>query len=481
MEVKHILQNKNFVGRQFELKKISEISNSNEASILVVYGRRRVGKTELIEQGYRSRNLLKFEGIEGESEADQMQHFLIQLSKYTQDPYIAKLNLTTWIDIFQLLAEHTKKGTWTIFFDELQWLANYKNRLIAELKYIWDNHFRHNKSLILVLCGSSPSFMVNKVIHSKALYNRSQHEILLDEFSPLETKSFLDKNRSLREVMDAYLTIGGIPEYLKYLSRESSVFLGLCKNSFTSDSFFSKEYERIFTSSLGSNKNYRKIIEFLSRIKFAERNTIAKHIKCLSGGTLTNLLDNLDLCSFVTKYSPFNLDEKSLLKRYNINDQYLQFYFKFIEPLLANIQRGNYNSNFTQPINMDTYNKWLGFSFERFCRKHHKLIAHILGFESISYNAGAFFNRSTSNLKEGYQIDLVFDRADKVYTVCEIKYLQTPATRKIISDFEKKLELFPNARNRTIQKVLITSEGADKQVINEHYFDRIITLHEMFI
>lgn len=472
------MKSKQFIGRKFELSRLTRIADAGEASIVVVYGRRRVGKTELIEQTFRNRNIIKFEGIEGEPESSQMKHVLLQLSGYVGDPLIARLDLKNWAEIFQLIAKYVSKGKWTVFLDELQWMASYRSHLIAELKYVWDNYFRQNKSLILVLCGSSPSFIINKVLHSRALYNRSQHEIHLQEFDLHDAKAFLGNKRSNREVMDAYLTIGGIPEYLKYLNCESSVFLGLCKNTFTSGGFFSNEYQRIFTSSFGENRDYLNIIRFLSKEKFATRTQIAKHIKCTTGGRLTTFLRDLEVCGFITKYAPYNLGEQSLLTRYNISDQYLQFYFKFIEPVYGEIQAGNFNKNQTSPLNADAYLKWLGYGFERLCRKQHRLIAGLLGFESVAYKAGAYFNRQTENRDQGYQIDLVFERADRVMTICEIKYLQSKVTRKIIADFERKLELFQNPKKVTIHKVLITTEGANNELVG--YFDRILTLDDIF-
>ena len=114
------------------------------------------------------------------------------------------------------------------------------------------------------------------------------------------------------------------------------------------------------------------------------------------------------------------------------------------------------------------------------CRKNHRLFAKILGFEAVRYKSGAFFNRGTEAEKPGYQIDLIYDRDDKVYTICEIKYLQSKVTPKIIEEFEKKLALFPNLKNRTIHKVLITTEGADYPLTNYGYFDRVITLRDIF-
>lgn len=479
MKTKILKENKKFIGRKFEFDKISKIDSLGRAAIVVVYGRRRVGKTELIEQAFRNRNILKFEGMEGGGEKRQVQVFLDQLAKYVQDPLISKLSLSGWSEVFQLLAKYTNEGKWTIFLDELQWMASYRKRLISELKFVWDNYFKQNDQLILVLCGSSPSFMINKVIKSQALYNRSEFEIPLQEFSVSETNSFLSsKKRSPREVMDAYLNVGGVPEYLSYLNDESSVFLGLCKNSFTRGSFFSSEYERIFTSSLGSNMDYRKIISFLSGRKFATRDEIASHLKAKSGGGLSEILSHLEICGFITKYSPFNLGEDSHLTRFAITDQYLQFYFKFIHPVSSKIQNGDFDKDPTHAINQQVYQKWLGFSFERFCRKHHRLIARQLGFEAVEYQVGTFFDSSSKELP-GFQIDLVFDRRDNVYTICEVKYLMERVSKRVIREFEEKLKRFPNPKKKTIQKVLITTEGQDSSLEKEHYFDRTILLEDI--
>ncbi|SCA63912.1 Uncharacterized protein SCG7109_BO_00020 [Chlamydiales bacterium SCGC AG-110-M15] len=467
-----------FVGRTRELKKLHDIDEESEPSIVIVYGRRRVGKTELLEQAFRDRNILKFEGIEGLSEAEQFANAMRQLANYVQDDLLNKVNIKSWSEFFDIVAKYTKEGRWTIYLEELQWLANYEDKLISELKYAWDNLFRRNSEIILVLCGSAPSFMLDKVVHSKALYNRSQHEIHLQELNILDTKSFL-KKRSDREIFNAYLTVGGVPEYLKWLDKESSVFLSLCHNAFTSGSFFSREYEKIFTSSLANNKHYQEIIETLSKHKFLSREELATKLKISSGGTLSTLLTDLDKCGFISKYHPYNLNDGTNIIRYAIADNYLHFYFNFIKPILTNIANGDYDDAPQSAIKMDSYAKWLGFAFERWCRRYNRLIAKILGFSGIQYRSGAFFSRTTNKKDPGYQIDLVFDRADNVYTICEIKYLQSPAGIKVISDMEKKLSLFPNKGNKTLHKVLICNEGADSSVLERAYFDQIITCKDL--
>lgn len=473
-------QKKNFfIGRNEEKKLILEAAQAGEASIIIVYGRRRVGKTELIEHTLSGRNLLKLEGVEvGDTQA-QMVRVLYQLSKALDDSNINRMQFKTWLEFFDFIADKISKGKWTLYLEELQWLAQYKDELISDLKYVWDNRLRHNPDLLLVLCGSSPSFMRNQVVHSKALYNRSIHEINLSEFSLKEVQAFLGK-RSHREIMDAYLTVGGIPEYLKRLNHDSSIQIGICEQSFKKDSYFSNEKNRIFISSFATNMHYEAIIDYLSQVKFANKKDIEKHLHITGGGNLTNVLKDLELCGFIERYVPFQANNNSNLVRYCIADSYLRFYFKFISPLSDRIQQGDYNKAPLHALNMESYQRWLGFSFERFCRKHSLLIATIIGFSAVRYKSGAFFSRTTIKEETGYQIDLIFDRADHVLTLCEIKYTQGKVGVEVIDAFEKKLSLMPDRENKTIEKVLISANGASDSLLSRVYFDRIITLEDIF-
>lgn len=389
------------------------------------------------------------------------------------------MKVDTWVEVFKLISTRVPEGKWTIYFEEVQWLADYKDDFVSELKFAWDNYFRYREEWLVILCGSAPSFIVNQVIYSKSLYNRSQHELHLKEFKLNETAQFLSP-RSRREVMDAYLTVGGIPEYLKWCKTSSSVFISICKNSFSPDSFFSREFERIFVSSLAENKHYKAIIQFLASVRFATREEILDHLKISSSGTLSHLLKDMELCGFIEKYTPYNLNEESNLSRYCISDHYLQFYYKFIKPVDSEIQQGVYQENPVSAIKMDSYQKWLGYAFERFCRHRYQLIARILGFHGIHYRAGAFFNKKSQKEEPGFQFDLVFDRDDRVITLCEMKYAQAKIGTGVIEEFERKLELFPNHKRKTIQKVLVTTEGASDALLTRHYFDHIITLDDLF-
>lgn len=472
-------KNIRFVGRIDELKYIKNATKTGEAGILVVYGRRRIGKTELIEHALGERNLLKLEGVEDGDTQAQMVRVIYQLSKAFDDRHITHMQFNTWLELFDFIANKIAIGKWTLYLEEVQWLAEYRNTLISDLKFVWDNTLRHNPELLLVLCGSSPSFMRNQVVHSKALYNRSIYELNLKEFSLHETQEFLE-NRAHREVMDAYLTVGGIPEYLKRIKKYSSIQIGICEESFKKDSYFSNEKKRIFISSFATNVHYQDVVDYLSQVKFASRKDVEKHLHIKGGGTLASVLNDLEMCGFIESYTPYQVEKNSNLVRYCIADSYLRFYFKFISPLFERIQQGDYNSAPLYALNKESYQKWLGLSFERFCRKHSLVIAKIIGFSAVRYTSGVFFNRTTIKETAGYQVDLVFDRADHVLTICEIKYTQGKTGTEVIEEFEKKLRLLPDLKKKTIEKVLISASGATDALHARAYFDRIITLDDIF-
>jgi uncharacterized protein len=465
----------NFIGRDHELIRMAQIFNKKQASILVFYGRRRVGKTELIETFLKGKKYIKIEGKEGQSKSKQIQHALYTLSKKFNDANIAKLAFKSWTEVFDFIAQKTKNSSWTIYLEELQWLANYKSDLISDLKEVWDNTYKKNLKLRLVLCGSSPSFMISEVIKSKALYNRSEYVFPIQEFSLQEIAIFFKNKKSNKHAMDAMLTVGGLPEYLKYLEANSSIIIGLSENSFAKGSFFSQEYEKIFTSSMSENKHYKKIIELLSDYKFLTKNEIAKKLKITAGGELSKILQDLEVCGFIEYILPYSSESKKRLVRYAISDNYLQFFNKFIRPRLKDIQSTGIK-NYKSVINQNNYYQWLGYSFERWCRRNHRCIAEILGFESVSYQSGAYFNKS--HLDTNFQIDLLFSRKDQVMTVCEIKYNINQIGSKIISEFDRKLSYLKVKNNITIEKVLICASEIPPHV--EQYFDRCIPLNDFF-
>ncbi|MFC1586040.1 ATP-binding protein [Fibrobacterota bacterium] len=486
------MKNKSFTGRRFEMERLEKIGKSGHADIIIVYGRRRVGKTELIEQFFQKGIIFKFEGIQtdiksrAQARQYQIDNCLNRLAEYLGNPLLSKVKCESWSEFFKLLDPVIHKQKTVLYFEEIQWLSNYNSEFLAELKPFWDDSWRHEKGLKLVICGSSPSFITGQMMGDRALYSRAQHEFHLKPFNLMEIKDFFRKLGN-REVMLAQLTVGGIPEYLKMMKGGSSLLQALCEHSFFSNAYFYHEARRIFVSSLSENKHYRAIVEYLSKIPHAARKDIQSFLKLKSGGTLTTMLDDLENLGFIEKYVPVHLEENSLVARYAVSDEYLNFYYKFIRPAGKKIEGGKFNANPMAGLPASRFQKSLGFCFERWCMKNSGLFAGILGFDKIEYRAGAYFNRQAMKKEPGFQIDLMYVRADHKILICEIKHYYQPADAgKIYRETARKRDLFfltsNKYRNYTCELVLITTEGLksrDKENQRE-YFDHVITYDEIF-
>jgi uncharacterized protein len=469
-----VRSNPKFAGRDFERAKLGTLARGGSARIVVVYGRRRVGKTELIEQTFANRNLLKFEGLERQGKAKQIAQFLETLARYLRDPNVAKLRLDSWREVFLLVAKSVRHGKWTLYLEELQWLANYQSEVVSALKYVWDNELRHNKDLLVILCGSAPSFMINKVLLSSALYNRTEVNFPVRPLELPAVQSFFGKSYDAFETMDAMLTVGAIPPYLERLRDAPSVLIGLARGSFMRDGYFLDEYPRIFTSSMADNKDYQRILELLATGRFTSKAELAKALGRVPGGGLADLLHDLEQTGFITSYVPVSAPLTSKLKRYNLVDPYVRFYLNFIRPIAARIRKGIYEKHPERAIDTASWRTWMGFNFERFVAQHGTRIAAILGFDGIEYDFGPYFGRGAP----GVQVDLVFERADKVTTIVEVKYNRMPVGREIVADFERKCALYPK-RGRSIRRVLVAAGGASPELVKLAHFDRIITLDEL--
>jgi hypothetical protein len=468
-------------GREDETTRLQSIAQEPFAKIIVVYGRRRVGKTTLIHHAFGNRNLLKIEGIENKRERFQRENFLDQLAEQVGDKNISKIKTKNWRETFLVVNKYLEDKEVTLYLEEIQWMADYKDNLVTDLKYVWDNFWQKNNKLILILCGSSPSFLINKVMKSSALYNRSQYEFPVNELSIHAAHQILGPEKSFGEVLDAYLLAGGIPEYLKYLSTESSVYLSLLSNAVRQGGYFTNEAERVFVSSLAKNENYHKVIEILGKYGSKNKNELQTKGKFSAGGTNTKIFNDLILCGFIGRYSPLKYQISKRDEKYFISDYYLMFYYKFIKPNLEKILRGDYTKAPQECISYDHYRQHLGYTLEKYCLTFQRKIAEILGFSSVKYDVGPYYVKE--ELGQGLQIDLMYKRKDKVLTICEIKYKEQKIGLDVVTEVDEKisrLSIHNTFKNFSIDRVLIAPNGVTADLLAKGYFSKIIQMKDIF-
>ena len=185
-----IKADKKFVGRERELEQLRRVFESSRPDIAIIYGRRRIGKTELISQALEKRPALFFEGIEGEGKRKQIENFLFQLKNQTGIEYNGQA-VKSWHEAFYLLLPWLQANPAIVVFDEFQWTANYRTEIVSELKMIWDQYWSKVSGVKMVICGSIASFIKDRVVKSNALYGRAGTIIHLNPLTLRESQEML--------------------------------------------------------------------------------------------------------------------------------------------------------------------------------------------------------------------------------------------------------------------------------------------------
>ncbi|MCP4602900.1 MAG: AAA family ATPase [Proteobacteria bacterium] len=470
-----------FIGREKELASLREDNWRGRAQLVVVYGRRQVGKTALVEESFRDDVLWKLEGIENGNTKTQLTYFSKQLSHCTKEERL--LDANDWDEALKALEKgivsferRHKNKKLVVFFDEFQWLCQMKSGLVSIFKYHFDNFLSKHPSCLFVLCGSVSSFIVKKVIQSRALYGRVDLEINLKPLDILESHEFLSGTICGDQVLDVQMVLGGVPQYLLELNPRMSLIQNLNEYAFDPRGFFFKEFDRLFISHFSTNTIYEKILNVLSSGNKTPPE-LARRCSVSTGGGFTERVRDLELAGFIDRQVPLGKKRQSKIVRYRISDEFLQFHFRFIAPHYQDIITGNLKA--TRTLSSENYRQWRGYAFERLCQKHAGHIADFLRFSAVDYQAGPWFQRTED--QSGAQIDLMFIRGDGVLTVCELKYTYALKTASLIKAFEQKIETlgkpFPG---RPIEKVLILGQSLKPSVKLSAYYDRIITAADLF-
>lgn len=462
------------LGRKYELNKLEDNYRKATSSLIVIYGRRRIGKSHLIAEYGKNKTFWSFEALENTTSPAQMKHFQEQLSKYIHDELLLQIRFLNWNQIFRYLTEKIKgqKNKTVIFFDELQWMAAGQSKLISLIKYYWDNEWK-NINVQLILCGSIASFMVDRVIKSKALYGRIDLELLIRELSPHDLYKLFKNRRSQEECLNYILLFGGVPKYFELIDTHRSLDKNIQDLCFEEAGYLFNEYEKIFYGHFKEYTTYEKIVKLLSTgpKSFSD---ISKTLKMSPGGGLKKYLKNLEMARFIRAYTPVTREKTNIIK-YKLFDEYIIFYFKYIKPLQKTVKSRPNSTVFTLQVK-PKWQPWLGIAFENFCMKYNYIISKILEIDSSVIDVGPYFQKED----QGFQIDLLFKRADKTWTMCECKYQEKPVGPEVIIEVERKAKLFKLDQGYSLEKVLIAPNGANKVLKDSDYFSKIITLEDLF-
>lgn len=472
------------VGREKEIKELKRLYNSKKAEFVAVYGRRRVGKTYLINNMFKNDFIFRHAGLSPDEEENNKQ-LSKQLNQFYNSLLIYGLKNekkpTNWFEAFYLLQKLiTEKDNGTkqvVFIDELPWLDTAKSDFINAFEGFWNNYGCANDNLLLIVCGSATSWIKNNLINNHGgLYGRITYEIKLKPFSLYECEAFLNSNDvhlSKYDIVQSYMIFGGIPFYLNYLKPDYSLSQNIDELFFKRNALLSLEFDRLFASFFDNPDKIKDIVKFLATNSLGyTRKDIVSKLKISDGGTLSKYLNALLASDFIIKYVPFGYKKNE--ERYKLIDPFSIFYLKFI------YENKNINEKFwSQNVTSHNLSSWRGIAFENVCFNHIEQIKFKLGISGVITEASSFFNK-----EDGYQIDLVLSRNDNVINLCELKFYSSEFNidknyyLKIMNRTSMLLEKINN-KKKVINNTLITTFG----IKNNEYsnvFNNVITLDDLF-
>ncbi len=464
-----------FIGRTEEKKMLMNAFKSKEAQFVAVYGRRRIGKTFLVRETFEGKFVFQHSGMANTNKAGQLEAWQTALQNCG---YTSTEPINNWLQAFNALRkliEQSSKRKKVVFIDEMPWLDTQHSGFLAALEYFWNSWASAQHNLLLVVCGSSTSWIINKLIRNHGgLHNRVTLAINLREFSLNECEQFV-RNSGLgfnqRQILECYMAIGGVPYYWTLLKRGKSVAQNIDSLFFEPSGLLRHEFDNLYHSLFNTPEQYIKVVNLLGKKNSGlTRNEIISQGEFADNGNLTRILADLEYCGFIKRCNTWGDKVKNSV--YQMIDFFTIFYYNFMDT------PGENGRNYWLTLqNMPLYATWSGLAFERICFAHQQQIKNALGISGV---ISTIYGYRDSKM----QIDMVIDRSDGVIDLCEMKFTKNKFT--IDEDYDEKLQtrktLFATKINnsKAVHLVMITTKGITENAYR-YEIQNAITASELFM
>ncbi len=376
-----------------------------------------------------------------------------------------------------------------MFLDELPWLATPRSGLLPALDHVWNTRLSRVPGLTMVLCGSAASWMLDKLVHARGgLHNRITRRMRLSPFTLGETKAYLEEVRGVRwdvpQLLELTMALGGVPHYLRQVRQGLSAAQNIAATCFDPNGQLYDEFPRLFASLFANSQTHDGLVRAIAkRNAGVSRDELIAATGLSTGGALGRKLGELEEAGFIARAVPYGRRSKGTT--YRLIDEYSKFYLTWIESAPRGLLAADGAQHWLGQRQTPAYRAWAGFAFEALCLKHAAAIRNDLGIGSIPAVVSTWRDvpRARSAVRTGAQVDLLFDRADGVITLCEIKHASDDfvISKQYARALHDKIEIF---RNRTgtrkqISLVLVTTHGLKRNLWSEDLIDGVVTADAM--
>ena len=468
------------VGRIAEQAELRALLDNSESVFAAVYGRRRVGKTYLVRKTFGNHFAFDHVGLSSGKMSDQLESFRNSLIAHGHRKCPV---LKSWLGAFEELQKLLDRGKSTkkiVFIDELPWMDTSKSRFIPAFEHFWNSWAAWRNDIVLIVCGSATSWLLNKVINSKGgLHNRVMKRIRLEPFTLAECEQLsAEKGLALdrHQIAECYMVFGGVAYYWSLLEKGLSVAQNIDRLFFSQNGALRGEYQELYKSLFRVPEPYERIVCALGTRKVGmTRSAVAEAAGLNDNGALTKYLEELEQCGFVRKYLAFGKIGKDAL--FQLVDNFTLFYFCF----RTAIQRGAENY-WLEKLDAQSHVVWTGLAFERVCLLHVQQIRIALGISGVATNVCSWSGADENGRRA--QIDLLLDRNDRVITLCEMKFADEAyaLTKKDIESLRHKRAAFRFATGtrRAVHLTMVTAEGLEHNSYRNE-IQRELTLDDLFV
>jgi AAA+ ATPase superfamily predicted ATPase len=473
---------KPFVGRERELQRLEELSRSGRACLVVIKGRRRIGKSRLVEEFGKDKVFLPFSGlapVKGITAQDQRDAFARQLAALFHLP---PFTIADWSDAFAHLSRHLTTKPTVILLDEISWMGSKDPTFTPKLKVWWDLILQTHPSVMLILCGSVSTWIDQNIINSTAFFGRVSLYLELSELSIPQCRKLLHLQGFKGSDLDVFKVLsitGGVPWYLEQIQPHQSADENIKRLCFEKEGILVHEYDRIFNDLFSSRGEiYKKIITILSQ-GMKDRSALQKAASYSPSGTLSHHLRALEISGFISKHPNWSLKTgkpgKSAL--YRLCDNYLRFYLHYIEPNLAKIEQGSF---LEVPLSsLPGWEPMLGFQLENLLLKNRPLLYQALGIHAQDIVMDNPYIQKNSGKKKGCQMDYLIQTHSNTLFVCEIKMRRRDLGLEVVEDMKAKIAAFTFPKGFGIAPVLFHLGPVSDALLSSRYFYRIIDIADL--
>lgn len=470
-----------FVGRKYELNLLTKLHSSKKSSIVVIKGRRRIGKSSLAKEFARDKRFISFTGVapvKGVSSQDQLDEFARQFYSFFKLPPIT---FKDWSDAFLNLTAQLDDKPTVILLDEISWMGSLDPLFVPKIKIWWDNHISELSNITLILCGSVSTWIEKNIINSTSLFGRIALQITLDDLSIKESIELLRKRGakySIFEIINILSITGGVPWYLERIDVRESVEYNIKNLCFSKNGLLVSEFDRIFNDLFDAKSNiYLKIVELLSE-GMRTLTELRNALNYSDSGSFSDYLKALVISGFVSFNYQWNLSNGKATRSglYRLSDNYLRFYLKHIKKNINKILQGNFaNISIYSLPGWDTIS---GLQFENLLLKNNSMLLDKIGINTNDIIAENPYIQQKTSKKQKCQIDYMIQTKTKNLYICEFKFRKSRISTDVIEDVKEKISKLQIPIGFGIVPILFYVGDLSEKVIDSEFFYKIINLED---